>query len=53
MDEPPILVVHRDIPGEHDAESVDCWCCPTVIEIHPDTTMDEVDAQIERAQRVQ
>jgi hypothetical protein len=29
-----VLVIHRDIPGEHGDEH--CWCCPHII---PDDTL--------------
>lgn len=32
-DEEGLLVIHRDVAGEH-AESLDCWCRPVVL--HPD-----------------
>lgn len=30
-DEISILVIHRDIPGDHVIDDIHCWCEPTVI----------------------
>jgi hypothetical protein len=27
-----MIIIHRDIPGEHDTESDDCWCDPLKID---------------------
>jgi len=30
-EKPGILIIHRDIPGDH-IDGIDCWCEPFVIE---------------------
>jgi hypothetical protein len=37
-----MIIVHRDIPGEHNTEGGDCWCEPLKIdEDEPKEIVDE------------
>lgn len=47
----PRIVVCRDIPGDH-IGGPECFCCPTIVEIGPATTDEEVHAIVEAAQRM-
>lgn len=41
-----MIVIHRDIAGEHETEGTSCWCCPLVI---VDPVLPIVVADLERS----
>lgn len=47
MDEKFTVIVHRAYPGEHDTDSVACWCNPFLIDCEDPRTPEEVLADVE------
>jgi len=44
------VIVHRDYPGEHDADDPACWCGPVLVDCEDPRTPEEVLADVEAAE---
>lgn len=50
-DDTPMIVVHRDLPGEHDVENVNCWCRPRVYDPSNPADVAEMMARADQPER--
>jgi len=49
MDNDGILIIHRDIPGDHDnIDPVNCWCNPHIITEDTLLTTEQIIDQVSR-----
>lgn len=46
----PLLIVHRNLPGEHTSEDA-CWCCPHVFRVADGLMVAEMVEEAARRER--